>query len=295
MLARDTVKRRLESGISYTEFSYVLLQSMDYLNLFREHGVTLQFGGSDQWGNITGGRRARSGGSTGEHAHALRHAADHQGRRHQVRQDRGRRPVARPRDAVALRLPPVLAQRRGREGRASCCASSPSSPARRSRTSSSRRPRSRSCVPARSAWPTRSPRSCTAPTRSSRPRPRPPRCSAGETWPRIKPDTLAAALREAGGTTLPAGELPGILDLLVAAGLAKSKGEARRTVAEGGAYLNNVRVEDPDLQPTDVRPGRRVLARAAPRQEELRRRRGAPEDVVGRALRPARHPLPTAP
>ena len=55
MLARDTVKRRLESGISYTEFSYVLLQSMDYLNLFREHGVALQFGGSDQWGNITGG------------------------------------------------------------------------------------------------------------------------------------------------------------------------------------------------------------------------------------------------
>ena len=55
MLARDTVKRRLESGISYTEFSYVLLQSMDFLNLFREHGVALQFGGSDQWGNITGG------------------------------------------------------------------------------------------------------------------------------------------------------------------------------------------------------------------------------------------------
>jgi len=66
----------------------------------------------------------------------------------------------------------------------------------------------------------------------------------------IKPDTLGAALREAGGTTLPAGDLPGILDLLVAAGLAKSKGEARRTVAEGGAYLNNVRVEDVELQPT---------------------------------------------
>ena len=55
MLARDTVRKRLESGISYTEFSYVLLQSMDFLTLFREHGVTLQFGGSDQWGNITGG------------------------------------------------------------------------------------------------------------------------------------------------------------------------------------------------------------------------------------------------
>ena len=116
MLARDTVKRRLESGISYTEFSYVLLQSMDYLNLYREHGVTLQFGGSDQWGNITGGaeliRRADGGARP-----RLRDAAHHQDRRHEVRQDRGRRPVARPRDAVALRLPPVLAQRRGREGR----------------------------------------------------------------------------------------------------------------------------------------------------------------------------------
>jgi tyrosyl-tRNA synthetase len=66
----------------------------------------------------------------------------------------------------------------------------------------------------------------------------------------IKTETLSAALREAGGTTVSAGELPGILDLFVAAGLAKSKGEARRTVGEGGAYLNNVRVEDPELRPT---------------------------------------------
>ncbi len=56
MLDRDAVKTRLESnGISYTEFSYVLLQSMDYLELRRRHGCTLQIGGSDQWGNITAG------------------------------------------------------------------------------------------------------------------------------------------------------------------------------------------------------------------------------------------------
>ena len=65
MLARDVVRTRLEAGISYTEFSYVLLQSMDFLNLYRDHGVTLQFGGSDQWGNLTGGveliRRADGG------------------------------------------------------------------------------------------------------------------------------------------------------------------------------------------------------------------------------------------
>lgn len=55
MLARDVVARRLEGGISYTEFSYVLLQSLDYRELHRRHGVTLQFGGSDQWGNLTAG------------------------------------------------------------------------------------------------------------------------------------------------------------------------------------------------------------------------------------------------
>lgn len=70
MLARDVVARRLESGISYTEFSYVLLQSNDFRELMRRHGVTLQFGGSDQWGNITAGveliRR-----SDGEKAHAI--------------------------------------------------------------------------------------------------------------------------------------------------------------------------------------------------------------------------------
>lgn len=55
MLARDVVARRLEAGISYTEFSYVLLQSMDYRELYRRHGVTLQTGAQDQWGNITAG------------------------------------------------------------------------------------------------------------------------------------------------------------------------------------------------------------------------------------------------
>jgi tyrosyl-tRNA synthetase len=55
MLNRDVVRQRLEEGISYTEFSYVLLQALDYLELHRTYGCTLQFGGSDQWGNITAG------------------------------------------------------------------------------------------------------------------------------------------------------------------------------------------------------------------------------------------------
>ena len=55
MLAKESVKSRLEAGISYTEFSYMLLQAYDFLELFRRHGATLQVGGSDQWGNMTAG------------------------------------------------------------------------------------------------------------------------------------------------------------------------------------------------------------------------------------------------
>lgn len=73
MMARDSVRTRLnerEQGISYTEFSYMLIQSYDFLHLFEEHGCALQLGGSDQWGNITAGtdliRR-----STGKMAYGL--------------------------------------------------------------------------------------------------------------------------------------------------------------------------------------------------------------------------------
>jgi tyrosyl-tRNA synthetase len=70
MLAKDSVQSRIEGGISYTEFSYMLLQAYDFLELSRREGVTLQIGGSDQWGNITAGLELirRSDGKT---AHAL--------------------------------------------------------------------------------------------------------------------------------------------------------------------------------------------------------------------------------
>ncbi|WP_349829660.1 tyrosine--tRNA ligase [Brevibacterium litoralis] len=72
MLAKEAVKARLESdaGISFTEFSYQLLQGNDYRELYKRYGVTLQHGGSDQWGNLTSGtdliRRTE-----GEHVHAM--------------------------------------------------------------------------------------------------------------------------------------------------------------------------------------------------------------------------------
>lgn len=65
MLAKESVRSRMEAGISYTEFSYMLLQAYDFLELFRRDGVSMQVGGSDQWGNMTAGmelvRRAQGG------------------------------------------------------------------------------------------------------------------------------------------------------------------------------------------------------------------------------------------
>ncbi len=55
MLAKESVKARLESGISFTEFNYMVLQAYDFLNLFKKYDCKLQIGGSDQWGNITAG------------------------------------------------------------------------------------------------------------------------------------------------------------------------------------------------------------------------------------------------
>lgn len=55
MVAKDTIAKRLSTGISYTEFSYTILQAIDFLNLYRNEGVQLQIGGSDQWGNLVSG------------------------------------------------------------------------------------------------------------------------------------------------------------------------------------------------------------------------------------------------
>lgn len=75
MLAKDAVSARIEDGISFTEFSYMLLQSFDFLKLYEQENVTLQIGGSDQWGNITAGmefiRRSREDESEEIKVHGL--------------------------------------------------------------------------------------------------------------------------------------------------------------------------------------------------------------------------------
>jgi tyrosyl-tRNA synthetase len=248
MLARDTVKRRLESGISYTEFSYVLLQSMDYLNLFREHGVTLQFGGSDQWGNITGGaelvRRV-----TGENAYGFATPL--------ITKTDGTKYGKTEGGALWLdaeMLSPyafhqfwlnVEDEKVGELLRIFTFVSKEEIDELEQQTAEK---------PFLRAGQKRLADEVTALVHGAdeveQAKAAASALFGGGDLAAIKPDTLGAALREAGGTTLPAGELPGILDLLVASGLTKSRGEARRTVTEGGAYLNNVRVEDVELQPT---------------------------------------------
>ncbi|MEV0700114.1 tyrosine--tRNA ligase [Saccharopolyspora sp. NPDC050389] len=83
MLARETVKRRLETdGMSYTEFSYMLLQANDYVELYRKYGTRLQLGGSDQWGNIIAGvDLVRKQESAAAHALTLPLVTDSEGRK----------------------------------------------------------------------------------------------------------------------------------------------------------------------------------------------------------------------
>ena len=245
MLARDVVSRRLESGISYTEFSYVLLQSMDFLNLYREYGVTLQFGGSDQWGNITGGaeliRRAAAGKA---HAFATPLITKPDGTKY------GKT------EGDALWLDPQMMSPYafhqwwlnvddtqvgellriftflGREEIEAIEAETAEKPWLRV---GHRRLADEVTTFVHGAAETEHAKAAAA------------ALFGGGDLHGLSPSTLAAALREAGSTSV--GSLLPVVDLLVETGLAKSRGDARRTISEGGAYLNNVRVDDPEAEP----------------------------------------------
>ncbi len=104
-----------EAGLSYTEFSYMLLQANDFRWLCEHEGCEMQVGGSDQWGNITAGHRPHPphAGPAGVRADL---APAHQERRHQVRQDRRRCGLARPGQDQPVPVPPVLGAGRRRRG-----------------------------------------------------------------------------------------------------------------------------------------------------------------------------------
>jgi tyrosyl-tRNA synthetase len=249
MLAREVVKSRLESGISFTEFSYVLLQSLDFLELYRQHGVRLQFGGSDQWGNLTGGVeliRRVTGGRAHAFATPLMTKAD--GTKY------GKT------EGGALWLDPTMLSPYAfyqfwlnvedvkvgellrvftfldREEIAELELQTEEKPFLRAGqkalaehvTSLVHGEEETERIKAASAA-----------------------LFGGGDLRALHPETLGAALAEAGAASVPrADELPTIVELLVDAGLCESRNAARRTVSEGGAYLNNERVTDPELRPT---------------------------------------------
>jgi tyrosyl-tRNA synthetase len=245
MLQRDVVSRRLESGISYTEFSYVLLQSMDFLNLFREHGVTLQHGATDQWGNITAGveliRRAAGG-----QAHAFVTPL--------ITKPDGTKYGKTEGDAVWLdpeMMSPysfhqwwlnVEDSQVGELLRIFTFLSHEEIEALEQETKDEpwKRTAHRRLADEVTTFVHGAEETEHAKAAANA-------LFGGGDLHALSSTTLEAALREAGATALP--ELLPVVDLLVVSGLAKSKGEARRTISEGGAYLNNVRIEDPEAEP----------------------------------------------
>lgn len=260
MLARDVVRTRLEAGISYTEFSYVLLQSMDFLELYRQHGVTLQFGGSDQWGNLTGGveliRRADGG-----HAHAFATPLITKADGTKYGKTEGGALWLDPEmmspyafyqfwlnveDEKVEELLKVFTFVPRAEIEA-VVAEHAEQPFRRA---AQRRLAAEVTTLVHGAEATAQVEAASAALFS------------GGTLDGVDPDVLAQAL----GTARPlVTHEPGqtVTDLLVATGLVQSRGEARRAVTEGGAYANNERIEDGDRVPAagDFLGGRVLVLR----------------------------------
>jgi tyrosyl-tRNA synthetase len=269
MLSRESVKARLEAGgISYTEFSYQILQANDYLELHRRHDCTLQLGGSDQWGNLVAGVDLirRTEGAT---VHAL---------------------------ATPLITKPDGTKYGKTEGGTIWLSPELMSPYAFYQFWLNR---SDEEVPGLlKVFTFRSRDEIDELERESRDRP------AGRTAQRVLAEdvttlvhgqaecsnvvaasralfgqgelaglderTLAAALAEIPSATLrvaPGESLPSVADLMAATGIVPSKSDARRVISAGGAYLNNRRVtgEDDRPDPADLLQGRFLVVRRGKR------------------------------
>jgi tyrosyl-tRNA synthetase len=262
MLDREVIKARLESGISYTEFSYVLLQSLDFRELFRRHGVTLQTGGSDQWGNITAGveliRRAE-----GARAHALATPLLTKADGTKFGKTESGTVWLDPNmtspyafhqfflnaeDTKVVEYLKIFT-RRSREEIAELERQTIESPHLRAAqraladdiTDLVHSPEERKAAAAAAAA-----------------------LFGRDDLAALPESTVRAVVAELGIPPLRVGEeLPTVVELLAATGVVASKSAGRRAIEEGGAYLNNVKVSDPDarLLPSDLLHGKYVVVR----------------------------------
>ena len=268
MLAKESVSARLEAGgLSYTEFSYMLLQSNDYLELHRRYGCTLQVGGNDQWGNITAGldlvRRVEGSERGAVHALTFPLVTDASGGKLGKSTGGGNvwldpamtSPYALyqyllnvdDRDVVTyLRLLTFLTREKVDE----------------LATTTAERPQARAGQRALAA-------ELTTLVHGAAELARVQAASAAlfgaGALEELDEATLVAALAEAPSTRVD-GVIPPLVDLLAAA-LGVSKSDARRAVRDGGAYLNNrkVQTEDALAEPGDWLHGRFLVLRKGKR------------------------------
>ncbi|MFC3386698.1 tyrosine--tRNA ligase [Couchioplanes azureus] len=243
MLARDVVRNRLESGISFTEFSYQLLQANDFYELHVRHGCGLQFGGSDQWGNITAGVdfiRRRGAGPVQAFTTPLVLKADGT----KFGKSEGGAVWLDP----AMTSPYAFYQFWVNADDRDICqylryfSFKPREEIEELEKATAERPQAR-LAQRELAF------EITALVHGEAEAEQAVAASQAlfgrGSLTELSADTLRAALAEAGMTQV-RGELPTATVLLQQAGLVKSGGEARRTIAEGGAYLNNERITDPE-------------------------------------------------
>ena len=267
MLDRDTIRHRLEGeGISYTEFSYMLLQANDYVELFERHSCTLQIGGSDQWGNIIAGvRLVRQKLGASVHALTVPLVTSADGTKFGKSTGGGNlwldpemtSPYAWYQYFVNTADADVV-----RYLRWFTFLSADDIAELEEATAT--RPHER-VAQRRLAWELTTLVHGEAAT-SAAEHASQALFGRGE-LSRLDESTLTAALREASVAELKPGAPDGIVDLLVASGLSPSKGAARRTIAEGGVSVNNTRIDTEDWAPApeDFLYGRWLVLRRGKR------------------------------
>jgi len=267
MLDRDTIRRRLDGEwISYTEFSYMLLQANDYVELHRRHGCALQIGGSDQWGNIIAGvRLVRQKLSATVHALTVPLVTAADGTKFGKSTGGGSlwldpqltSPYAWYQYFVNTADADVIRYLRwftflSADELAELELSTAERPQQRS---AQRRLARELTVLLHGETATEAVEHAS-------------RALFGQgDLDRLDEATLAAALREASVAELKTGSPDGIVDLLVATGLSASKGAARRTIGEGGVSVNNIRVDSDEWVPqaSDFLYGRWLVLRRGKR------------------------------